>query len=210
MDIQEGLYLCTNCHHCTDVCPVGINLEELWNNVREALLQKGNPEFLTLSALSYYRAFKENGLKPEEYKLPPELAKKALVDKYSSIDITKAIVTPTDDGNVIRKRLRKSLQGKTFSYCFTCTTCSTACPVAENYNNDLDVLGLVPHQIIHAAVFGITEVVLRSNMLWSCLGCYECQYHCPQGVRITDVFYELKNIAFEQMQGKQPIFKEEK
>jgi heterodisulfide reductase subunit C len=209
MDIQEGLYLCTNCHHCTDVCPVGINLEELWFNVREALLQKGNPEFLTLSGLSYYRAFRSNDLKADQYRLPPETAKKALVDECKLIDMTKAVATPTDSGSVARKRLFKSSQGSTFSYCFTCTTCSTVCPVAENYNNDLDALGLVPHQIIHAAIFGITEVVLSSNMLWSCLGCYECQQHCPQGVRITDVFYELKNIAFEQMQGKLPISREE-
>ena len=38
--IQQGLFLCTNCNRCTMVCPVGINLRDLWFSVREALLQK--------------------------------------------------------------------------------------------------------------------------------------------------------------------------
>ncbi len=41
--IQEGIYLCTNCDRCTVVCPAGINLRELWFNVREDLVQKGVP-----------------------------------------------------------------------------------------------------------------------------------------------------------------------
>ncbi len=41
--IQEGVYLCTNCDRCTVVCPSGINLKELWFNVREDLVQKGVP-----------------------------------------------------------------------------------------------------------------------------------------------------------------------
>ncbi|MBE9523358.1 MAG: respiratory nitrate reductase subunit gamma, partial [Proteobacteria bacterium] len=35
--IFDGTYLCTNCHRCTDVCPAGINLEELWFTMRESL-----------------------------------------------------------------------------------------------------------------------------------------------------------------------------
>ncbi len=35
--ILDGAYLCTNCHRCTDVCPAGINLEELWFTMREKL-----------------------------------------------------------------------------------------------------------------------------------------------------------------------------
>jgi heterodisulfide reductase subunit C len=38
-------------------------------------------------------------------------------------------------------------------------------------------------------------------MLWSCLGCYQCQEACPQGVHITDIFYELKNIAIDRLKG---------
>jgi heterodisulfide reductase subunit C len=195
--ILEGVYLCTNCHRCTDVCPVGINLQDLWFSVREALLQKGHPEPLTLTLLSYYRGLKSDALTKDQYQQPLNIAKKALENKFASVGSADILDPPAPFGEVTRRNLVSSIQGDTFSSCFSCTTCSTVCPVANNYGNDMDVLGMVPHQMIHAAILGIPDLVFRSNMLWSCLGCYECQQHCPQGVRVADVFYELKNLAIE-------------
>ena len=51
--IQEGIYLCTNCDRCTVVCPAGIDLKELWFNVREDLVQRGYPEPLILSPFPF-------------------------------------------------------------------------------------------------------------------------------------------------------------
>ncbi len=72
-----------------------------------------------------------------------------------------------------------------------------SCPVVRNFDNPLEALGLLPHQMIRAANLGLGDIIFDSNMLWSCLGCYACQDDCPQGVQITDVFYELKNLAME-------------
>jgi len=202
--IREGLYLCTNCHHCTDVCPVGINLQELWFNVREKLLQMGHPEFLTLTLLSYYRGLRRDVLTQEQYQRPLEETRKILNEKCKPIDAIDEPVTPTQGGVLAKRSLASSSQSDTFSYCFTCTTCSTVCPVAINYGNDLNILGMVPHQIMHAAILGIPDPIFQSNMLWSCLGCYECQQHCPQGVRVADVFYELKNLAIEHAKENPP------
>ncbi|MBW1902006.1 MAG: 4Fe-4S dicluster domain-containing protein [Deltaproteobacteria bacterium] len=202
--IQEGLYLCTNCHRCTDVCPVGINLQELWFNVREKLLRKGYPEFLTLSLLSFYRGLRKDVLAQEQYEKPVNSTWKALEDDFKPVDVPGSLDSPTQTGVLAKRSLTTSAQGDTFSHCFTCTTCSTVCPVANNYENDLNILGMVPHQIMHAAILGIPDPIFRSNMLWSCLGCYECQQHCPQGVRVTDVFYELKNLAIEHAKKTSP------
>jgi heterodisulfide reductase subunit C len=202
--IQEGLYLCTNCHRCTDVCPVGINLQDLWFNVRETLLQKGYPEFLTFTVLSFYRGLRSDALTKDQHSKPLEAVRKVIEEKYRPIDAIDRVVSPTQTGVLAKRSLAASAQGDTFSNCFNCTTCSTACPVASNYENDLNILGMVPHQIMHAAILGIPDPIFRSNMLWSCLGCYECQQHCPQGVRVTDVFYELKNLAIEHAKDTSP------
>ena len=68
-----------------------------------------------------------------------------------------------------------------------------------NYKNPAEALDLMPHQIMHALGLGLKELVLGSRMVWDCLGCYLCQEHCPMGVKVTDVFYELKNISYEQL-----------
>jgi heterodisulfide reductase subunit C len=193
--ILEGVYLCTNCKRCTVLCPVGINLQDLWFNVRETLLQKGYPELLSLSPLSFYRGLMKDDVTKGEYGEPLNLARAAIeaVCHFSKKEDEVLLLTPTD--NVFKNGLNLSTQAKTFSVCFGCETCTTVCPVVANYENPEEVLGLLPHQIMHSCGLGLKNFALGSRMLWDCLTCYQCQEQCPQGVSITDVLYELKNEA---------------
>ncbi|MBW2172520.1 MAG: 4Fe-4S dicluster domain-containing protein [Deltaproteobacteria bacterium] len=200
--LQEGTYLCTNCNRCTVACPVGINLQDLWFTVREALLRSGHPEAAVLSNLSFYRGVKRDTMMAKEYRGPAALAREAIgaaVDCANVEDLTVPL-TPCEDG--IKEELKLSAQAHTFSNCFACKTCTTACPVVFNYDNPQEALGLMPHQIMRAAAMGFTDLIFSSNMLWDCLACYACQEYCPQGVCVTDIFYELKNQAVKQMKEK--------
>lgn len=191
--IQEGIYLCTNCDRCTVVCPVGIDLRELWFNVREFLIQKGYPEPLALSPYSFYRGLNKGRISSEGYSRPLEAARAAVSGKY---EILKEKVFDLTDGNAeYRESLSRSSMETSFSYCFACENCTTVCPVVGNYENPQDVLGLLPHQIMRSVGLGIKDLALGSMMLWDCLTCYQCQEHCPQGVHVTDILYELKNQA---------------
>jgi heterodisulfide reductase subunit C len=200
--IQNGLYLCTGCNRCTEVCPVGINLQDLWFNVREALLQKGHPEFYILSQLSFFRGIKGGGMVQDHYQKPLKLVKESIADEFKLLDRLDSPINVTHLDKEFRKRLAVSMRGKTSSLCFACKTCSSACPVVCNFDKPVESLGLIPHQVIHAANLGLFNLVFGSNMLWSCLGCYECQEHCPQGVRVADVFFELKNLAIKHFNEK--------
>jgi heterodisulfide reductase subunit C len=201
-NILNGLFLCTNCNRCTELCPSGVNLQDLWFNVREALLQKGHPEFYILSQLSFFRGLKGGEMFKEHYQKPLKLVKKSIADEFKLLDIPSSPINVTHLYKEFRKRLAVSMQGKTSSLCFSCKTCSSACPVVCNYEKPVESLGLTPHQVIHAANLGLFNLVFGSNMLWSCLGCYECQEHCPQGVRVADVFFELKNLAIKHFNEK--------
>lgn len=207
--IQEGLYLCTNCYRCTVSCPVGINLQELWFNVREAVLRKGRPELLVLTPFSVYRGLMQDAISEEAYKGALDFAKAAIIETWRGEDAPGRTIDSRDADRAFKKQLVRSLQGGTFSYCFTCTTCTTSCPVVQNFTDPPAALGLTPHQIIRCAVMGIPHIIYKCRMLWSCLGCYQCQEHCPQGVRVTDVLYELKNQAVQQLEDaeKQSIAK---
>ncbi len=79
-----------------------------------------------------------------------------------------------------------------FKRCFTCGTCTAACPVAE-VNEDYD-----PRKIIRMALLGMKEEVLSSDILWMCSRCYTCYALCPQGVKFTDVIGVLRNMAIRQ------------
>jgi heterodisulfide reductase subunit C/nitrate reductase gamma subunit len=197
--IQEGVYLCTNCYRCTVVCPVGINLQDLWFNVREVLLQRGLPELSLLSPLSFYRGLMSGEMTPRDYNKPLMKARKAIADKSGIQKEQDQVVPLPRTDREFKSRLNLSAQASTFSVCFGCQTCTNACPVVAQYADPQEVLGLLPHQIMHACALGLRGLAFGSAMLWDCLTCYQCQEQCPQGVGITDVLYELKNVTVEQM-----------
>jgi len=200
--IQEGIYLCTNCYRCTLVCPVGINLQDLWFSAREALLQRGYPEFLVLSPLSFYRGLMREDLLQRDYGEPLMRAREAILAECDLMKMRdKAVpLTPADRG--FQSGLSLSAQASTFSVCFGCETCTTVCPVVGNYDNPKEALGLLPHHIMHACGLGVRDLAFGSNMLWDCITCYQCQEQCPQGVGVTDVLYELKNLAIKNVKEK--------
>ena len=175
--IQEGAYLCTNCKRCTVVCPVGINLQDLWVNLQEYLVQKGYPE-------------------------PVVWAREAIGAEFNPVDMQDKVLSliPADTG--LQSGATLLAEVNTFSVCFGCKNCTTVCPVVGNYDNPQEVLGLLPHQIMHSVGLGLTDLALGSRMLWDCVTCYQCQEHCPQGVCVTDLFYELKNLAFRHLDKK--------
>ncbi len=194
-DIQEGMYLCTNCYNCTVACPAGINLQDLWFNVRESLFQKGIPEFLMLSPLSVYRGLMKETLDQANYPIPINRTLESVAGNGDLLALQDRTL-PLEPGDYsLLSSLNLAVQSSTFSHCFSCVTCSNACPVVNNYSNPQDVVGLLPHQIMHATGMRLWDLVFSAKMLWDCLGCYQCQEHCPQGVCVADVLYELKNVA---------------
>ncbi len=200
--LQEGVSLCTNCHRCTVVCPVGIDLQNLWIKVRELLLQRGIPELSVLSPLSYYRGLMKSETARRDYDKPLIQAREAIAAQCDLMRSKEKVLPLTPANRTLQSGLNLSAQAKTFSACFGCQTCTTVCPVVGNYENPQEALGLLPHQIMHAAGLGLRDLAFGSNMLWDCLTCYQCQEQCPQGVHVTDVLYELKNLAVKYVKEK--------
>lgn len=193
----EGTYLCTNCHRCTEVCPAGINLEELWLAMRERLIAGDTPLFLTLSPLSYYRGLNKERIAPDHYSQPLLKAREAIQAPLALIKDEAVPLTLTPGNRELQGRLLGSDQASSFAACFGCQTCTNVCPVVAACENPVEVLGMLPHQIMYAAGLGVKDLALGSNMLWDCLTCYQCQEQCPQGVKVTEVLYELKNLAID-------------
>jgi heterodisulfide reductase subunit C/nitrate reductase gamma subunit len=200
--IQEGLFLCTNCNQCTLVCPVGIGLRDLWVSAREMLLLKSLPESLLFSPFSLYRGLIQEFIGQTQYRKPLDLTKKALTAGFSREQGSDPSPSFGLGEKALLSSLDASIQANSFSYCYGCMTCSNACPVVRNYGKPGDVLGLLPHQLMHAIGLRQWDLVFGSMMLWDCLGCYQCQENCPQNVEVADILYELKNVAVSRIDKK--------
>ena len=197
-EIQEGIFLCTNCDRCTVVCPVGINLRDLWFNVRENLIQKSNPIPLVLSPFSFYRGLNQQELDSDNYSNPIRISKDAIADRCELMKNPDKVISLTPINKEFKEKIDLSSQATNYSHCFSCQNCSTVCPVVGNYENPQEALGLLPHQIMRSVGLSLKDMAIGSKMLWACVTCYQCQEHCPQGVKVTDVLYELKNLALKE------------
>ncbi|MCF8031699.1 MAG: 4Fe-4S dicluster domain-containing protein [Desulfarculaceae bacterium] len=171
--VREGAYVCTDCGRCTRLCPVGINLRDLWAALKEDLDQKGLGKPI------------------------PELAAKAWQAAEASRHQGQVKVNTA----ALRKSLGYSAQGANFSECYSCKTCTNACPLVFRTENPAEELDLLPHQVIFSVAVGMKEEAMGARMVWNCLTCYQCQEACPNLVPITDIFYELRNMAAKAARG---------
>ena len=192
--LLEGMYICTNCDRCTVVCPSGINLRDLWLNVREGLLQRtstGKP--LMLSGFSFVRGLNRPNLAPEDYEKPLALARNAASKGWPSAAKTVSLSFNGNKGS----HATLPFDAETFRGCYTCQNCTSVCPVVALSDKPEETLGLLPHQIMCGLGLGLTDLACGAQMIWDCVTCYQCQEHCPQLVDVTDILYQLKNIAIK-------------
>lgn len=203
--IQQGIYLCTNCDRCTVACPAGINLREMWFDVREEMIQRGDAVPLMLTPFSYFRGLNMEKFDPEPFEKPMAKAREKVTAPYQLLHQSDAVIPLTPANRAFKESAGLSDRASTYSYCFTCENCTTVCPVVGNYDNPTEELDLLPHQIMRSMGFGIKDLAMGSRMLWYCLTCYQCQEHCPQGVKVADVLYELKNLAAKETSPSQTV-----
>ncbi len=191
--IQQGIVLCTSCDRCSIACPAGIQLRDLWSSARERLLLGSVEEYQLLSPLAYYRGLQREVIEGQDYLRPLELALNKIAGAKGS---PKEILAAGE--KTLLGKLKASIQANSLSNCYRCSTCTNSCPVVQNYERPAEVLGLLPHQLMHAVSLRCWDLVFSSRMLWDCLGCYQCQENCPECVSITDIIYELKNRAISR------------
>lgn len=186
--LQKGLYICTSCDRCSTVCPSGINLRELFTTARYHLLAKGLPEPSILSHFSFPLALAQNFV--DDHLKALKKVEKLFKESFKKLSdmTTLTLARPAAVGN-------NSYQG-----CYSCQRCTNICPVVRLFDNPEEELDMLPHQIIFSLGVGNKEIATGSKMIWSCSTCYLCQEHCPNGVELTDIFYNLKNAAISKIE----------
>ncbi len=170
-DLVEGSHVCTECLRCTQVCPAGIDLQDLWMSSKAALSEEGRAgvdgEIRKRSAGEWAR----------------ELGSRRLGGVGSS-------------GPGLADR------AESFWGCVQCTTCTGVCPVVAVSTDPQRDLDLTPQQIMNYLRMGLKAQTLGARMVWSCTTCYKCQEHCPQGVPVADILYELRQLGAGTLRHK--------
>ncbi|MFH1058840.1 MAG: 4Fe-4S dicluster domain-containing protein [Pseudomonadota bacterium] len=165
--ITEGAYVCTDCYRCTRLCPLGINLNDLWVALKRNLANAGFDNPVGVAARQAMRA--------------------AQPSRQKAVKLAARREAPQQPG----------LAGQidAFAECYTCQQCTNACPLVFMSTDPRQELDLLPHQVIYALKLGLFEEATGARMVWNCLTCYQCQESCPNNIQVTDIFYELRNEA---------------
>ncbi len=168
----EGAFLCTDCGRCTSRCPVGLDLADLWEAARGDLAAAGLPapaQWVQARAALAWAESLEAG--PGQY-------------IFSAADAWSAPL---------------SADRRTFSRCVQCQTCTNVCPVVAHSIDSEHGVDLTPQKVMNLLRLGLGDLTLGSRMVWDCASCYQCQEHCPEGIRVADIMLELRALAVHRL-----------
>ena len=173
-EFNEGSWICTECYRCTQVCPAGINLQDLWLAAKDELASRGpsSPYRQVRTGVSFGQA-------------------DSVTEPRSS--------TPGRSDSCLPDH---SINAASFAACVQCGTCTNVCPVVADYQQDPQQMGrldLTPQQIVNFCRLGITDRILNSKMTWDCFMCFKCQEHCPKMIPIAEMIYALRNRGYKEL-----------
>ena len=77
--------------------------------------------------------------------------------------------------------------------CYQCGTCASTCAVGL-VNPDKNIRKLIQHLVNSENEFEPKE----NDLIWLCTACYQCEDRCPEGIPLTTLLIQLKNMAVEK------------
>jgi heterodisulfide reductase subunit C len=173
----EGAFLCSDCGRCTDACPAGLDLGDLWEATR------GDLDAAGLSCAAGW------------IQARPALAwADDLAARSGMPGLSAGATGPTDPASCPLSDDRH-----TFEKCVQCQTCTNVCPVVACSLDPRSAVDLTPQKVMNLLRLGLRDLALGSRMVWDCATCYQCQENCPEGVRVTDILLELRNLGYRRL-----------
>ncbi|MFA6310226.1 MAG: 4Fe-4S dicluster domain-containing protein [Sterolibacterium sp.] len=172
--VAEGAFLCTDCGRCTSQCPVGLDLADLWPAGRGDLVAAGLPapaqRVQARPALAWAESLEPNSPSWQHGVADPDACYAPLSTDWLS-----------------------------FSRCVQCQTCTNVCPVVAHSTSPEQGVDLTPQKVMNLLRLGLRDLTLGSRMVWDCAICYQCQEHCPEGIRVADIMLELRALGMRRL-----------
>ena len=191
----EGILKCFACGSCTARCPEQ-EVKEEWNPrtvIRKALLglreEVLSSEFVWICS-SHYTCLEKCPQKVNVKGLMNQIREERLKEEREE-DLTGTNRSPDMDPS-LKYRLAETDAGRDIYSCFACGTCTAGCP-----ERDLDPL-YSPRKVIRGTLLGMKDKVFSNRFVEICSTHFRCLDECPQGVKIPQLMYAIRELAIEE------------
>ena len=105
--------------------------------------------------------------------------------------------------NAVKSRTNRYKEAENSRWCYTCGTCSSACPVGSATGR------LRPNVMVYHARLGLYEPMLAMREIWHCIACNRCSNLCPMLVKPSALLRNLHREA-ETLRIVEPSFLEQR
>jgi NADPH-dependent glutamate synthase beta subunit-like oxidoreductase len=92
---------------------------------------------------------------------------------------------------ISKEDVKRLLDVEKLKYCFECGICTASCSMAELLGKDYN-----PRSLLEK-IFLKPEETLNSDEPWLCAWCYSCYRHCPQALRLPEIFLFMRTTAIK-------------
>jgi len=92
---------------------------------------------------------------------------------------------------ISKEDVKRLLDVEKLKYCFECGICTASCSMAELLGKDYN-----PRSLLEK-IFLNPEETLNSDEPWLCAWCYSCYRHCPQALRLPEIFLFMRTAAIK-------------
>jgi heterodisulfide reductase subunit C len=142
--------------------------------------------------------FGEEGIDLLKMKLDTKKGKEQVEAKdkskpVSDTDTMRICLSKNEIQNSIIKKI-EDISGQKVSACYQCGKCSAGCPM-------INLMDLLPNQIIRLVQLGQIKEVLDSKTIWLCASCFTCSARCPKGVDLAKVMEALRLLLLRKSEN---------
>ncbi len=93
---------------------------------------------------------------------------------------------------ISRELSKRSVDAEKLAYCYTCGTCTAACPVARVFPRHYN-----PRIFFQKLSLDLGNVLTETG-LWLCAMCDRCHKRCPHELKLPEIFALLRRLTVEQ------------
>ncbi|MBN1626483.1 MAG: 4Fe-4S dicluster domain-containing protein [Deltaproteobacteria bacterium] len=193
---DPSIWYCQSCNRCIQVCPMTVKPVHVINYIRELILQKN---LISRDTYQQFNDLLRRFHRVRRYGILTCLKKEKLslsAEKFN--ELLNTPITPEEESvlmdfsSELSPSLLKTLNDADTFSCFTCSACSSSCPVF------LERPLFEPQSVFRMANLGLTDKLLSSTWIWLCIGCQRCTDNCSQLVKGHATIESLRALAVKE------------